>query len=63
MLYGIKELDAPAREAGIVVLNEVGVDPGLDHLYAIKQIGEVHAQGGKVCVFSRSCPQSGLCVV
>ncbi|KAL9023368.1 MAG: hypothetical protein Q9196_007243, partial [Gyalolechia fulgens] len=43
----IKELDTPAREAGIVVLNEVGVDPGMDHLYAIKKIGEVHAQGGK----------------
>ena len=44
----IRELDTPAREAGIVVLNEVGVDPGVDHLYAIKKIGEVHAKGGKV---------------
>ena len=44
----IRELDAPAKEAGIVVLNEVGVDPGVDHLYAIKKIGEVHAKGGKV---------------
>lgn len=44
----IRELDVAAKEAGIVVLNEVGVDPGVDHLYAIKTIGEVHAQGGKV---------------
>ena len=44
----IRELDTPAKEAGIVVLNEVGVDPGVDHLYAIKKIGEVHAKGGKV---------------
>ena len=43
------ELDAAAKEAGIVVLNEVGVDPGVDHLYAIKTIGEVHAKGGKAC--------------
>ena len=43
------ELDTAAKEAGIVVLNEVGVDPGVDHLYAIKTIGEVHAKGGKVC--------------
>ncbi|KAL8837881.1 MAG: hypothetical protein Q9170_002356 [Blastenia crenularia] len=35
----MRELDAPARAAGIVVLNEVGVDPGVDHLYAIKKIG------------------------
>lgn len=45
----IKELESAAREAGIVILNEVGVDPGVDHLYAVKTIGEVHAKGGKVC--------------
>lgn len=44
----LKELDAAAKEAGIIVLNEVGVDPGVDHLYAIKKIGEIHAKGGKV---------------
>lgn len=47
----IRELDFAAKEAGIVVLNEVGVDPGVDHLYAIKSIGEVHAKGGKVSSF------------
>lgn len=47
------ELDAAAKEAGIVVLNEVGVDPGVDHFYAIKTIDEVHAKGGKVCAFFR----------
>jgi hypothetical protein len=45
----MRELDAAAREAGIVVLNEVGLDPGIDHLYAIKTIDEVHSKGGKVC--------------
>lgn len=44
----MRELDAAIKEAGIVVLNEVGVDPGVDHLYAIKTIDEVHAKGGKV---------------
>ena len=42
------ESDAAAKEAGTVVLNGVGVDPGIDHLYAIRTIGEVHANGGKV---------------
>ena len=37
----IRELHGLAKEAGIVVLNEVGVDPGVDHLYAIKKISEV----------------------
>lgn len=37
----IKELEEAAQKAGIVVLNEVGADPGVDHLYAIKKIEEV----------------------
>lgn len=48
----IKELENAAKEAGIVVLNKVGVDPGMDHLYAVQKIGEVHAKGGKVCRLS-----------
>ncbi|KAI9717763.1 MAG: hypothetical protein M1812_004492 [Candelaria pacifica] len=52
---GIRALDGAAKEAGITVLNEVGVDPGVDHLYAIKKIGEVHAKGGKVREFYSYC--------
>lgn len=44
----MRELDSEAKEAGITVLNEVGVDPGVDHLYAVKTIDEVHEKGGKV---------------
>jgi saccharopine dehydrogenase (NADP+, L-glutamate forming) len=51
----IKELDAAAKEAGITVLNEVGVDPGVDHLYAVKKIAEIHDQGGKVKEFYSYC--------
>jgi len=47
----IRELDGPAKKAGIVVLNEVGADPGVDHLYATKKIEEVHFAGGKVSSF------------
>ncbi|RYO83482.1 hypothetical protein DL764_009453 [Monosporascus ibericus] len=43
----IKELDGAAKEAVITVLNEVCVDPWVDHLYAIKVIGEVNEKGGK----------------
>lgn len=49
----MRELDAAAKEAGIVVFNEVGLDPGIDHLYAVKTISEVHEKGGKVsCIDS-----------
>lgn len=51
----IKELEAAVKEAGITVLNEVGVDPGVDHLYAIKKIDEVHAKGGKIREFYSYC--------
>ena len=44
----MRELDAEAKAAGIIVMNEIGLDPGIDHLYAVKTIDEVHAKGGKV---------------
>ena len=37
-----------AKDAGITVMNEIGLDPGIDHLYAVKTIEEVHREGGKV---------------
>lgn len=51
----MRELDAAAKEAGITILNEVGVDPGVDHLYAVKVIGEVHEKGGQVLEFYSFC--------
>jgi len=44
----MRELDEEAKKAGIIVFNEIGLDPGIDHLYAVKTIDEVHAKGGKV---------------
>ncbi|KAJ3229698.1 saccharopine dehydrogenase (NADP+, L-glutamate-forming) [Chytriomyces hyalinus] len=49
------ELDQAAKDAGITVMNEIGVDPGIDHLYAIKTIDEVHALGGKITSFTSYC--------
>ncbi|KAI0996708.1 Saccharopine dehydrogenase [Podosphaera aphanis] len=49
------ELDQEAKEAGITVMNEIGLDPGLDHLYAIKTIEEVHKAGGKIISFLSYC--------
>jgi saccharopine dehydrogenase-like NADP-dependent oxidoreductase len=44
----MRELDDETKKAGIVVMNEIGLDPGIDHLYAVKTIDEVHEKGGKV---------------
>ncbi|KAF6795457.1 saccharopine dehydrogenase [Colletotrichum sojae] len=37
----IRALEASPTEAGITIVNEVGVDPGVDHLAAVKIIEEV----------------------
>ncbi|CAG8980138.1 hypothetical protein HYALB_00011671 [Hymenoscyphus albidus] len=41
-------LDEECTQAKITVLNEIGVDPGVDHLYAVKAVNDVHASGGKI---------------
>ena len=33
----MQELDSEAKEAGITVLNEIGLDPGIDHLYVFSR--------------------------
>ena|ERR1700737_2802168 len=43
------------KKAGIVVMNEIGLDPGIDHLYAVKAIDAVHSKGGKILSFLSYC--------
>lgn len=51
----LKELEDQINEAGIIVFNEIGLDPGLDHLYAVKTIDEVHKAGGEIKSFISYC--------
>ncbi|MDI1485343.1 MAG: saccharopine dehydrogenase (NADP+, L-glutamate-forming), partial [Ramalina farinacea] len=51
----MQELESQINEAGITVMNEIGLDPGIDHLYAIKTIAEVHKAGGKINSFLSYC--------
>ncbi|KAJ2720384.1 saccharopine dehydrogenase (NADP+, L-glutamate-forming) [Coemansia sp. Benny D115] len=51
----MEELDQAAKDAGIICMNEIGLDPGIDHLYALKIINEVHAEGGKITSFESFC--------
>lgn len=48
-------LNEEAEKAGIIVFNEIGLDPGIDHLYAVKTIDEVHKAGGKIKSFLSYC--------
>ena len=47
----LKELDKEAREKGILLLNEIGVDPGIDHMSAMQVLDRIRRDGGKVKVF------------
>lgn len=49
------ELEQEVKEAGITVMNEIGLDPGIDHLYAVKIVDEVHKAGGKIISFLSYC--------
>ena len=42
------ELDQQAKDADIIILNELGVDPGIDHMSAMRIIDHIHDKGGKV---------------
>ena len=44
----MKALDEKARKAGIIILNELGVDPGIDHMSAMRIIDHIHNKGGAV---------------
>jgi saccharopine dehydrogenase-like NADP-dependent oxidoreductase len=47
----MQALDGPAKEAGVILLNEIGVDPGIDHMSAMNVIDEVKGQGGRITSF------------
>ena len=51
----MKALDEPAKKAGVVILNESGVDPGIDHMSAMRVIHGVQAKGGEVASFMSYC--------
>lgn len=51
----MQELHEEAKEKGLVFLNELGVDPGLDHMSAMKVINEIKDRGGKLESFKSYC--------
>lgn len=51
----MQALDENAKNAGIIILNELGLDPGLDHMYSMRIIDHVHAKGGKIEEFYSLC--------
>ncbi|MBN1447393.1 MAG: saccharopine dehydrogenase NADP-binding domain-containing protein [Bacteroidetes bacterium] len=51
----MQALDAAVREKGLLFLNEIGVDPGIDHMAAMRVINQVKAEGGDIVSFYSYC--------
>lgn len=47
----IKALDKKAKEAGVPLYMELGLDPGIDHMSAMKVINEIREKGGELTSF------------
>ena len=51
----MRSLDEAAREKGLVLMNEIGLDPGIDHMSAMQVIDRIREQGGKMLLFESFC--------
>lgn len=47
----MKELDEAAKEKGLVFMNEIGVDPGIDHMSAMQVINQIRENDAKMLLF------------
>ena len=45
------ELAQRAKEQGILFMGEMGLDPGIDHMSAMKRIHHIQEKGGKISAF------------
>ena len=51
----ILALDETAKSKGLIFLCEMGLDPGIDHMSAMKILDDIHASGGKINSFKSHC--------
>ena len=52
---GMQSLDAEVKANNLVFMNEIGLDPGIDHMSAMKIIDEIQDKGGKMILFESFC--------
>jgi saccharopine dehydrogenase-like NADP-dependent oxidoreductase len=51
----MRALHDQAKAAGIVILNEIGVDPGIDHMSAMRLLDQIKEDGGVLESFKSYC--------
>jgi saccharopine dehydrogenase-like NADP-dependent oxidoreductase len=47
----MESLDKEVKEKGLIFMNEIGVDPGVDHMSAMQIIDRITSKGGKLLLF------------
>lgn len=52
---GMQDLDAEVKANNLIFMNEMGLDPGIDHMSAMKMIDEIREKGGKMLLFESFC--------
>ena len=48
-------LDKEVKKNGLIFMNEMGLDPGIDHMSAMSAIDEIRSKGGKMLLFESFC--------
>src|SRR5690606_16228431 len=51
----MEDLDKAVKAKGLIFMNEIGVDPGIDHMSAMKIIDQIREKGGKMILFESFC--------
>ncbi len=51
----MQALNEEVKANGLVFMNEIGLDPGIDHMSAMKVIDEIRSKGGKMILFESFC--------
>jgi len=51
----MKGLDTRVKDAGLIFMNEMGLDPGIDHMSALQIIDELKRKGNKIIGFESHC--------
>ncbi|GIZ07287.1 saccharopine dehydrogenase family protein [Flavobacterium sp. UMI-01] len=51
----MQALDADVKANNLIFMNEIGLDPGIDHMSAMKVIDEIRDKGGKMLLFESFC--------
>ncbi|WP_010518096.1 saccharopine dehydrogenase family protein [Croceivirga radicis] len=51
----LQQLDAEVKQKGLVFMNEIGLDPGIDHMSAMEVIDRIRDNGGKMVLFESFC--------